>query len=61
MTAALLGCPEGSVSRVMTPETVVLHQDLTVGQALRVVREKGADWPGWWACASCSSARPSGP
>ncbi|WP_067974306.1 magnesium transporter [Nocardiopsis trehalosi] len=43
MTAALLGYPEGSVGRYMTPETVVLHRDLTVGRALEVVRAKGAD------------------
>ncbi|QBI55360.1 magnesium transporter [Streptomonospora litoralis] len=43
MTAALLGYPEGSVGRYMTPETVILHRDLTVGRALEVVRAKGAD------------------
>ncbi|GLU47941.1 magnesium transporter [Nocardiopsis ansamitocini] len=43
MTAALLGYPEGSVGRYMTPETVLLHRDLTVGRALEVVRAKGAD------------------
>jgi magnesium transporter len=42
MTAALLGYPEGSVGRFMTPETVALQQDLTVGQALEVVRRRGA-------------------
>ncbi|MGD9483067.1 magnesium transporter [Streptomyces sp. TRM70308] len=42
MTAALLGYPEGSVGRYMTPEVVALSQDLTVSQALRTVREKGA-------------------
>ncbi|MFF0498659.1 magnesium transporter MgtE N-terminal domain-containing protein [Nocardia aobensis] len=42
MTAALLGYPEGSVGRYMTPEVVALHCDLTVEQALRVVRTKGA-------------------
>ncbi|ONK11923.1 magnesium transporter [Streptomyces sp. MP131-18] len=42
MTAALLGYPEGSVGRYMTPETVALQQDLTVGQALEVVRRRGA-------------------
>src|SRR5690349_18589137 len=41
MTAALLGYPEGSVGRYMTPEVVALHCDLTVEQALRVVRAKG--------------------
>ncbi|MDT0301221.1 magnesium transporter [Streptomonospora wellingtoniae] len=43
MTAALLGYPEGSVGRYMTPETVILHRDLTVGRALEVVRANGAD------------------
>ncbi|MDT0265299.1 magnesium transporter [Streptomyces sp. DSM 44915] len=41
MTAALLGYPEGSVGRFMTPETVALQQELTVGQALEVVRRRG--------------------
>lgn len=41
LTAALLGYPEGSVGRYMTPEVVALGQDLTVGQALEAVREKG--------------------
>ncbi|NEC15123.1 magnesium transporter [Streptomyces sp. SID8014] len=43
MTAALLGYPEGSVGRHMTPEVVALPQALTVEQALRTVRAKGAD------------------
>ncbi|MFE0759776.1 magnesium transporter [Streptomyces smyrnaeus] len=43
MTSALLGYPEGSVGRHMTPEVVALPQDLTVEQALRTVRAKGAD------------------
>ncbi len=42
MTAALLGYPEGAVGQYMTPETVALQQDLTVGQALEVVRRRGA-------------------
>jgi magnesium transporter len=42
MTAALLGYPEGSVGRYMTPETVALQQNLTVAQALEVVRRRGA-------------------
>jgi magnesium transporter len=42
MTAALLGYPEGSVGRYMTPETVALQQNLTVAQALDVVRRRGA-------------------
>ncbi|MGK5447169.1 magnesium transporter [Streptomyces radiopugnans] len=43
MTAALLGYPEGAVGRVMTPETVPLPRQLTAGQALEVVRDRGAD------------------
>ncbi|MFD3687047.1 magnesium transporter [Nocardiopsis sp. NPDC058631] len=43
MTAALLGYPEDSVGRYMTPETVILHRDLVVGRALEVVRARGAD------------------
>ncbi|WP_165985362.1 magnesium transporter [Streptomyces sp. YIM 98790] len=42
MTAALLGYPEGSVGRYMTPETVALQQNLTVAEALDVVRLRGA-------------------
>lgn len=42
MTSALLGYPEGSVGRYMTPEVVALPRDLTVEQALRTVRAKGA-------------------
>ncbi|WP_083895887.1 magnesium transporter [Nocardia jiangxiensis] len=42
MTAALLGYSEGSAGRYMTPEVVALHRDLTVEQALGVVRAKGA-------------------
>lgn len=41
MTAALLGYPEGSVGRYMTPEVVALGRDLTVGQALGVVLAEG--------------------
>lgn len=43
MTAALLGYPEGSVGRVMTPETVAVPRNLTAEQALAVVRRKGRD------------------
>jgi len=43
MTASLLGYPEDSVGRYMTPETVILHRDLLVGRALEVVRARGAD------------------
>jgi magnesium transporter len=41
MTAALLGYPEGSVGRFMTPEVVAIHRNLTVSEALEVVRTKG--------------------
>ncbi|PSK97564.1 magnesium transporter [Haloactinopolyspora alba] len=43
MTAALLGYPEGSVGRVMTPETVNVSPDMSAEVALGVVRSKGAD------------------
>ncbi|MEV6120443.1 magnesium transporter [Streptomyces sp. NPDC052077] len=43
MTSALLGYPEGSVGRCMTPEVVALPQALTVAQALRTVRAKGRE------------------
>jgi magnesium transporter len=43
MTADLLGYPEGSVGRVMSPETVLLRHNLTAGQALEQVRARGAD------------------
>lgn len=43
MTAALLGYPEGSVGRYMSPEIVAIRRHLTAGQALEVVRAKGAD------------------
>ncbi|AYY14456.1 magnesium transporter [Actinobacteria bacterium YIM 96077] len=43
MTAALLGYPEGSAGRAMTPEVVALHRSLTAAEALNVVRTKGAN------------------
>ncbi|MFK0113948.1 magnesium transporter [Streptomyces sp. NPDC091217] len=43
VTAALLGYPEGSVGRYMTPEVVSLDQDMTVSQGLDRVRLRGAD------------------
>ncbi|MFI6638978.1 magnesium transporter [Streptomyces sp. NPDC050504] len=42
-TAALLGYPEGSVGRYMTPEVVAVDQRLTVRQTLDHVRAEGAD------------------
>jgi magnesium transporter len=43
MTAALLGYPDGSVGRYMSPETVAIRRRLTAGQALETVRERGAE------------------
>ncbi|MEU8802035.1 magnesium transporter [Spirillospora sp. NPDC048819] len=43
VTSALLEYPEGSAGRYMTPEVVALPQELTVEQALRTVREEGAN------------------
>ncbi|QAY64893.1 magnesium transporter [Xylanimonas allomyrinae] len=43
MTATLLGYPEDSAGRYMTPQVVVLHERLTVAAALARVRERGAD------------------
>ncbi|WP_069814501.1 magnesium transporter [Streptomyces sp. TP-A0874] len=40
-TAALLGYPEDAVGRYMNPETVPLHQQLTVAEALERVRARG--------------------
>ncbi|NKY58075.1 magnesium transporter [Nocardia flavorosea] len=41
MTAALLGYPEGSVGRYMSPEVVAIPGTLSVADALRIVRIKG--------------------
>lgn len=41
MTADLLGYPEGSVGRIMSPEVVLVREALTVKQALTTVRAKG--------------------
>lgn len=43
MTAALLGYPEGSVGRYMTPAVVAIPGTLTVAEALRTVRIKGGN------------------
>ena len=43
MTASLLGYPEGSVGRVMSPEVVTVPEDTPVGEILDVVRRKGHD------------------
>ncbi|MDQ6914102.1 MAG: magnesium transporter, partial [Verrucomicrobiota bacterium] len=39
----LLGYPEGSVGRIMTPDFVAVHEDWTVQQVLDYVRERGRD------------------
>jgi len=43
MTAALLGYPDGSVGRVMSPEVVTVHESTPVEEITRVIRRKGAD------------------
>ncbi|HAA79197.1 MAG: magnesium transporter [Microbacteriaceae bacterium BACL25 MAG-120322-bin65] len=43
MTASLLGFPEGSVGRVMSPEVVTVHADTPVPEILNVVKRKGID------------------
>src|SRR5256714_9415567 len=40
---ALLGYPEGSVGRLMTPDFVAVHDDFTVKEVLDHVREFGRD------------------
>ncbi|GAA4866416.1 magnesium transporter [Saccharopolyspora cebuensis] len=42
-TAALLGYPEGSVGRSMSPEPVAVRYGRTAGHALEAVREKGLE------------------
>lgn len=43
LTATLLGYPEDSAGRYMTPQVVVLRENLSVGAALTHVRNRGAD------------------
>jgi magnesium transporter len=40
---ALLGYPEGSVGRLMTPDLIAVHDDWTVKEVLDYVRENGQD------------------
>src|SRR4029450_7487729 len=40
---ALLGYPEGSVGRLMTPDFIAVQEDWTVQQVLDYVREHGQD------------------
>jgi magnesium transporter len=43
MTAALLGYPDDSVGRVMSPEVVTVHESTPVEEITHVVRRKGSD------------------
>lgn len=43
LTLKLLGYPEDSVGRLMTPEYIAVHKDWTVKQVLDYVREHGHD------------------
>jgi magnesium transporter len=43
IATALLGYPEDSVGRLMTPDFVAVHEDWTVQQVLDYVREHGSD------------------
>jgi magnesium transporter len=43
MAASLLGYPEGSAGQYMTPEVVARPRDLTVAEALGMVRAKGGN------------------
>jgi magnesium transporter len=40
---SVLGYPEGSVGRLMTPDFIAVHEDWTVEQVLDFVREHGQD------------------
>jgi magnesium transporter len=40
---SLLGYPEGSVGRLMTPDFIAVHEDWTVNEVLDYVRENGQD------------------
>ncbi len=43
VAVTLLGYPEGSIGRLMTPQYVAVHEDWTVQQVLDYVREHGED------------------
>src|SRR5881394_3934473 len=43
VATALLGYPEGSVGRLMTPDFIAVKEDWTVQQVLNYVREHGRD------------------
>lgn len=43
VTRSLLGYPENSVGRLMTPDFVAIHPEMNVDQVLRYIREHGKD------------------
>src|SRR5881409_1788960 len=43
VATVLLGYPEGSVGRLMTPDFIAVHEDWTVQQVLDYIREYGQD------------------
>ena len=43
VATALLGYPEDSVGRLMTPDFIAVHEDWTVQQVLDYIREHGSD------------------
>ena len=43
VATVLLGYPEGSVGRLMTPDFIAVHEDCTVQQVLDYIREHGQD------------------
>src|SRR3954470_13729653 len=43
IATALLGYPEGSVGRLMTPDFIAVHDDWTVKEVLDYVRQNGQD------------------
>lgn len=43
ITLSLLGYPEGSVGRLMTPDYIAVHQDWTVREVIDHIREVGKD------------------
>ncbi|RQD74004.1 MAG: magnesium transporter, partial [Candidatus Syntrophonatronum acetioxidans] len=42
-TADLMGYPPGTAGRIMTPEYVRLRRNITVEEALKIIKEKGKD------------------
>lgn len=57
MTAALLGYPENSAGRIMTPEFVDLRADMTVEEAIARIRRVGPDKETIYVCYVISPHR----